>query len=216
MTKAELLALGYTEEQADKILGLHQEAIKDKFVPIDRFNEKVNEVNTQKGIVTERDKQIEGLKKFEGDNQKLTEEITKLQESNKEADTKHQAALKEEQVRNAVKFTLLQGDKVPQEGALDIVLGSIKLDKIELDDKGNIKAGFKEQYEDALKTQSFLFTDKKPADTTKSTLTIAGVTKASEGTEGGNKELTVAEFGKGLAAQKISQMGIRPQGTETK
>ena len=33
MTKEELMAMGLTEEAANKVLGLHKDAIKDKFVP---------------------------------------------------------------------------------------------------------------------------------------------------------------------------------------
>ena len=81
--KQVLKELGLSDEQIDKFI---KDAINDKFIPKHRFDE-VNEKNKQlTDDVSERDKQISNLKKFEGDNATLQTKITELENANKQKD----------------------------------------------------------------------------------------------------------------------------------
>ena len=66
MKKEELVKLGLTEEDAEKVAKASEEELKG-FVPKSRFDE-VNEARKHaEDSVKERDKQIEGLKESAGD-----------------------------------------------------------------------------------------------------------------------------------------------------
>ncbi len=101
MKKEDLIALGLSEEHADKVL----EGYKG-YVPKSRFDE-VNEAKkTAENQIAERDKQLEDLKKKNGDAEALRAEITKLQGENKAAADKYAADLKAMQINNAVDMAL--------------------------------------------------------------------------------------------------------------
>ena len=80
MNKKQLLALGLTEEQADKVL-----AGFEGYVPSTRFNE-VNEAKKNaEALLAERDNQLVELKKNLGENDKLKKQIETLEAENKTA-----------------------------------------------------------------------------------------------------------------------------------
>ena len=85
MTKEKLMEWGLTEEQANKVM----EGLNGSFVTKSRFNEVNEENKTLKAQVSERDGQIETLKKSAGDNTELQNQITALQEANKQKDKDH-------------------------------------------------------------------------------------------------------------------------------
>ncbi len=93
MKKEEFVALGISEELADKAAAASAEELKG-YVPMKRFNE-VNEAKkTAEQTIEERDKQLEGLKKTAGDVDNLKETIEKLQGENKAAAAEHEKAMK--------------------------------------------------------------------------------------------------------------------------
>ena len=65
--KEELIAMGLTEEQAKKVM----DSLDGNFVTKTRFNEVNEENKTLKKSVSDRDKQLEDLKKSSGDNAAL-------------------------------------------------------------------------------------------------------------------------------------------------
>lgn len=71
MTKEKLMEWGLTEEQANKVM----EGLNGSFVTKSRFNEVNEENKTLKAQVSERDGQIETLKKSAGDNTELQNQI---------------------------------------------------------------------------------------------------------------------------------------------
>lgn len=99
MTKEQLIAMGLTEEQADKVLSASAEEMKN-FIPKARFDEVNNANKDLKQQITDRDKQLDDLKKL--DPEKLQAEITKLQGENKTAQEKHEAQIKQMQIDGAV------------------------------------------------------------------------------------------------------------------
>ena len=148
MNKEKLLALGLTEEQAKAVL----EGFKG-YVPSERFNE-VNEAKkAAEALVSERDKQIEGLKKSTGDSEALKAEIEKLQGENKAAKEKYEADIKTLKINNAIDSALTKA------GAknLKAVRALLDMEKITID--GDEVKGIDDQIKGLSKAEdsSFLF-----------------------------------------------------------
>lgn len=100
MTKEQLIALGLTEEQANKVM----ESLNGNFVTKARFDE-VNNANKQfKEDLKVRDQQLEELKKVDAAG--LQQQIEKLQGENKAAKENYDAQVKQMQVDNAVEKAL--------------------------------------------------------------------------------------------------------------
>lgn len=102
MTKEKLLEWGLTEEQATKVM----EGLNGAFVTKARFNEVNTELTKAKGTITERDNQLETLKKSGADAAALQEQITQLQTANAQKDKDHAAELKALKIANAVELAL--------------------------------------------------------------------------------------------------------------
>ena len=91
MTLEQLMVMGLTKEQAEKVM----EGLDGNFVTKTRFNEVNTELKQSKDTLKERDSQLETLKKSTGDVEALTKTITELQEANKTKDEQHQAEIKQ-------------------------------------------------------------------------------------------------------------------------
>ena len=101
MKKEDLVKLGLTEEDAEKVAKASEEELKG-FIPKARFDE-VNEAKKHaEDSVKERDKQIESLKSSAGDAEKLKQQIEELQSANKQKDNEHAAEIKKLKLDNAV------------------------------------------------------------------------------------------------------------------
>ena len=139
MKKEELVKLGLTEEDAEKVAKASEEELKG-FVPKSRFDE-VNEARKHaEDSVKERDKQIEGLKESAGDAEKLKQQIEQLQQDNKQKDSNHALEIKKLKIDNAVDSAL----NAAKAKNLKAVRALLNLDKAELDESGNVK-GLAEQ-----------------------------------------------------------------------
>lgn len=157
MDKIKLLLkeMGLTEEQVTKFV---TECITDKFIPKHRFDE-INQKNSQlEQTVSERDKQIKELSKFEGDNATLKEQIEKLQEENKQKDEQNQKAITELKMQNAISQAL--SGKV-QQGYNDIVENLIDKSLITIKADGTI-SGLDEQIIKLQQDKPLLFEENKP------------------------------------------------------
>ena len=88
MNKEELIALGLTEEQANKVLEINKDMI-----PYTRFKELNDEKNELKNQLSNRDTQLKELAKITKDNEELNSKIKELQESNKNAQTEYENKL---------------------------------------------------------------------------------------------------------------------------
>ncbi|MGG1554991.1 phage scaffolding protein [Paenibacillus ferrarius] len=151
MTKEQFIALGLTEEQAEKAAAASAEELKG-FIPKARFDE-VNEAKKQ--AENDRDKvssQLEEVKKSAGDNEALKKQIETLQVENKAAKEKYESDAKELRLSTAMKLALAGKVHDP-----DIVANLLDKSKIELDDNGSIKSGLKEQVEALQTSKGFLF-----------------------------------------------------------
>ena len=102
MTKEELGAIGLTEEQVTKVL----ETVNKDFVPKTTFDTVNTELQTAKGTIQERDKQLETLQKADGDVEALKQTITNLQTENKNQQKLHEDEMKAIKIGNAVDAAL--------------------------------------------------------------------------------------------------------------
>lgn len=154
MNKEELIAMGLTEEQAKKIV----EAVDGNYVPKSQFNEISEENKTLKKSVSERDKQLEDLKKSGGDNAELKKQIEELQATNEEQRKNYAAEMAQLKLDNAVDTALTAF------GAKNIkaVKPFIDTSKVRLDENGKL-TGLDEQLKEIKKTESYLFAEGQTA-----------------------------------------------------
>lgn len=108
-----------------------------------QLTESKKEVETLKGQVSERDGQLETLKKSTGDIDELKKQIETLQTENKANAEAHAAEIKQMKIDAAIDAALSNA-KAKNNKAVKALLND--LDKLEIDENGNIKG-------DALKNQ---------------------------------------------------------------
>lgn len=150
MKKEDLIKLGLTEEQAEKVVEIFAEELKG-FIPKFRFDE-VNEAKKKlEEELKNRDKQLEELKKI--DVEGLKAQIEKLQKENQDAKKQYEAELSQVRLNNAIEMALVAA----KAKNIKAVKALLDLSKIKLDGENLI--GFKEQV-DVLKQaddSKFLF-----------------------------------------------------------
>lgn len=146
MNKEDLLKLGLTEEQAEKVLSVNAEQLKG-FIPKVRFDEVNNAKKQAEKDLSERDKQLETLKNSTGDVETLKNTIKQLQDENKAATDKYNAELVEIKLAGAVDTALLGAD------ALNVkaVKALLDMSKIKMD--GDVLLGINEQIESLKKAE---------------------------------------------------------------
>ncbi len=150
MKQEDFTALGISEELAKKAAEASKKELEG-FIPKSRFDE-VNEAKkTLEEDVKARDKQLEELKKSNGDNETLQGQIKKLQDSNKAEKERYESELKSLKIANAVKLAV--NGKVHDE---DLVAGLIDKEKLVIDENGGI-IGLEEQVKSLREKKAFLF-----------------------------------------------------------
>ena len=182
MTKEKLMEWGLTEEQANKVM----EGLNGSFVTKARFNEVNTELTKAKTTITERDGQLEALKKSGADATALQEQITQLQADNKKKDADHAAELKALKISNAVELALT-GAKAKNTVAVKALLADV-IAKAELVEDGTVK-GLDDEVKKLVegKDTAFLFdkaTEKK----------FKGAKSAEKGDGGGDGSMTLEKF----------------------
>lgn len=119
------------------------------------------EIETLKGQVSERDGQLETLKKSTGDVDELKKQIETLQAENKTKDEEHKAEIKKMKIDAAIDAALTS-EKARNNKAVRALLTD--LDKIELDENGQIKGDILSNQFKVLKSDDatkFLFDSEK-------------------------------------------------------
>lgn len=149
MKKEELIALGLSEEQAQKVMGAF-----DGYVEKTKLDEVSKENQTLKASVADRDKQLEVLKKSSGDNAELKKQIEALQQQNAEQKKLHDAEMSQLRLDNAVDSALTAA------GAKNIraVRALIDLSKVKLGDDGKL-AGWDEALKSVHESDPYLFAE---------------------------------------------------------
>ena len=146
MNKEDLIAMGLTEEQAKKVM----DSLDGNFVTKTRFNEVNEENKTLKKSVSDRDKQLEDLKKSSGDNAALQQQISDLQKQNADQQKAHDEELAKLKLDNAVEIAL-SGAKAKNGKAVKAMLD---MSKVKMGEDGNL-SGFDEQIEALKKSSRF-------------------------------------------------------------
>lgn len=157
--KEQLLEMGLSEESAKKVA---EEIIDGNYIPKSRFNEINEENKTLKKSISERDKQLEDLKKSDGDNAALKQQIEDLQKQNAEQKKNHEAELNQLKLDNAIEAALTAA------GAKNgkTVRALLDITKVKLDGDGKL-VGFDEQLEAVRKSDDYLFAEKQTTPTFK-------------------------------------------------
>lgn len=155
MKRSELEALGLNKEQVDAVIKINGDDIENAKKTAETEAQNVQaEVNSLKGQVKERDKQLETLKAKAGDNEELTKQIADLQAENKTAKETHEAEMTKLKVDFAVEKALA-GANAKNVKAVKALLD---LEDAKLDKEGNVK-GLQEQIDKLLNEDDtkFLF-----------------------------------------------------------
>lgn len=162
MKREELKGLGLSDEQVDKVMGIHG-------TDVNELKGQVSQLTTERDTLKQRaadsDKQLNELKAAHKDDKDFQAEIDKLKADNKAKDDAASKQLKETQLNYQTELALVKA------GALNTKAASalIDKDKLSLDEKGNV-TGLDEQLK-ALKSDDsskFLFKAKeapKPQNT---------------------------------------------------
>lgn len=202
MDKQKLQEMGLTEEQIKKVLDTLKKGYVDKVT----FEQKETELTNLSEQLKERDKQIESLKKFEGDNDALQTKIKEMETTNKTKADEYAKTLLQERKKSAVRFALLE-DEGGKPYDVAMVAGMFNLDTINLNEDGSIANGFKEQNETLRKDKSFLFN--KVQEQNPGTKRMG--TTPPDGQKNPPAADTPESFGARLAQTRLQQMGIKPK-----
>lgn len=152
MNKEKLKELGLEDGQADKVMEFMQanaaaeeEARKAAALESEQLKESVKNYEAQ----------LNALKQTSGDSEALKAKIAELEEENKAKVGEYQKKLDAQRTQTAVRLALLSREHRPHDA--EIVASLIDLDKIEIDEKGNIRRGLDKQLEALEEKRPFLF-----------------------------------------------------------
>jgi len=201
MTKEALIAAGLTEEQAIKVLALHQSSIDGNYIPKVTFEAERDKVKTLNTQITDRDKQIAELGSFKGTAEQLQAKVTALEASNKTASDKFAAYLLKAQQEVTIRMEIL--NKVVD---VDDVLPKLDITKVVFKD-GKIESGLTEQLDTLKKAKPHYFKEEGTGGTKPNGWTLLGNTHPAGSDDKGTK--SEAElFGIALAKQKQDAAGV--------
>lgn len=212
MNKESLIAAGFSEEQANTILKMHQQAIDGNYVPKATFEAERETVKTLKTQVADRDKQITELGTFKGTAEQLQNKVADLEKQNKEAQDKFDADLLQAQKDAAIRF-----DIASRVIDADDVLPKLDQSKIVFKE-GKIASGLTEQLDELQKSKPHYFKkeDKQEGGMPKGWL--FGNTPQEGAGDGGNgkgEKTEAQKFGEMLAASKMSGSSVAEKAAET-
>lgn len=199
MTLESLIAEGLSQEQAQKVLNVHKAAVSGSYVPKARFDEVNTQLSNANAQVSERDAQIAGLKKFEGDNASLQTRISELETANQAKDNEMKVALAKERKANAMRLSLT--GKVHD---VDLVLSQIDAEKVSAGEDGKL-TGFDEQVNALKESKKFLFVEEAPAKPNPyAGFRVVGKTPPEGGDNPPAEQNTPEAFGVNLAKRKMA------------
>lgn len=149
--------LGLEKEVIDKIMAENGNDINVAKADYETMKQQLNTANQQ---IKERDKQLEELKKNNGDNEELKQQIVQLQAENKETKEKYESEVKDLQLTSAIKLAI--GNSAQD---TDIVAGLFDKSKLILDESGKV-SGLEEQLKQLKEEKAFLFKEEQQNTTT--------------------------------------------------
>lgn len=147
--------MGLTEEQAQKVM----DSIDGNFVTKVRFNEINEENKTLKQSVSDRDKQLESLKKSSGDNAELKKQIETLQQQNTDQRKAHEAELNQLKLDNAIDAALTVAGAKNRRAVKSL----LDVAKVKFGEDGKL-TGLEEQIKAVQKSDAYMFEAKEQAN----------------------------------------------------
>ncbi len=150
MTKEQLLEMGLTEEQVDKVLAAQKEELKG-YIPKARFDEVNNAKKDLENQLNDRDKQLKDLQGKVKGNEELEKTIKELQEANKATKEQYEDKIRDITITAAIQSKLTDA-KYP-----DLLLTKFDRSKLSIAEDGTVLgvdeqlAVLKEQYKDLFK-----------------------------------------------------------------
>lgn len=156
MKKEDFINLGIDEETAKKLAEASADELKG-YIPKSRFDEVNNELKSLKETVTERDKQLEELKKTAGDSEALQQKIAEMQTANTEAQKQHEAEMNQLKLDNAVEMALMKAGAKNSRA----VRALLDLSKSALNAEGEVE-GLSDAIKAVQKSDAYLFEEKNP------------------------------------------------------
>lgn len=148
-----LTKAGVEDEKITTIVESAKKEVPTYYVPKNDFNEKVTEVKT---LTTEKETlttQLEELKKV--DPTKLQEEITKLQQANKDLEINGKKELADVKRMSAIDLAIANSKTID---AISLK-ANLDLDKITYDEKTGNLSGIDEQISSIRESKKYLFTE---------------------------------------------------------
>lgn len=211
MNKESLIAAGFTEEQATKIMQMHQKAIDGNYVPKATFEAEREKSKNLTAQVADRDKQITELGAFKGTAEQLQTKVADLEKQNKEAKDKFDADLLQAQKDAAIRFDIASSVIDP-----DDVLPKLDQSKIVFKD-GKIVSGLTEQLDELKKSKPHYFkTEKKdPEGIPQGWLFGKTPPESGDDDKSGGKKSEAELFGEMLASSKLSGTTAAEKAAET-
>ncbi len=188
MNKEQLVALGLSEEQADKVV----EGF-GKMIPKSRLDEKIAEVNDYKQQLADRDTQLTELQSKAQGNEELQAQIQALQQQNEQAKTEYQQQLQQKEFDFAL-TEALRDAKAKNPKAVKALLDTSTVKFVD----GKL-IGLDEQLTALKKSDDYLFT----SDKLKGSIPAQGGTPPTE-------TLTKAEFAKKSYADRMKLVSENP------
>lgn len=153
MTKEQLTELGLNEEVAAKVLEMYTGEMKG-LIPKEKLAEYEEQLKAANTALSDRDKQLNTLKREVGDNEELKNRITQLQEDNKKQKESYEAQITSIKLNAAVDAALTRA------GARNIKAAKalLNMDTISLGEKGEA-VGLDEQLTELAKGEDtgFMF-----------------------------------------------------------
>ena len=190
MTLEELTKAGFTEDQAKKILEMHQKSIDGNYIPKATFEAERQKVKDANATIAERDKQITELGSFKGTAEELQKKVDELTTANNTAKAEYEAKLTKMAQENSLKLAI--ADKVHN---VEDILPKLDVTKITFKD-GAVVAGLVEQMEALKKSNPYYFKEDDAGRNLPGGWTPFGrKPEEGDGSSGSAEE----EFGKSLA-----------------
>lgn len=199
MDRESLIKAGLTEEQANAVIKLHQQAIDGNFVPKVTFNAERDKVKSLTTQLADRDKQITELGAFKGTAEELQKKVSQLEEQNKSNKEKFEADLLQAEKTAAIRFDIASSVIDPED-----ILPKLDQDKIVFKD-GKIVSGLKEQLDELKTAKPHYFKSEQSKTENQPGGWIFGKTPV-EGSDGAgtDSKSEAQKFGEFLANSKMS------------
>ena len=152
----ELLGDLYTDEVKEKVGDVKLIKLDEgKYIPIDKFNAKLEEVKQQKEQLDDYKKQLKDLEKKAKGNEEFEKTIKELRADNDKKDLDYQATIAAKDKNFAIQSAI----KEEQGKNVKAITALLELDKITVDDKGI--TGLSDQLKALKESDAYLFGEDK-------------------------------------------------------